>query len=230
MKSIIESIRPGIEKGFVKPSDVHYGENFVMVGSYGRFETATPRLLFTRVLQLFKEPKIFEYWEEEELNLGGRFTISNKNTKFGIGCWFGQNCVIGGDGFGYERDENNKPVRIPHLGAVVFGNYVYVHHNVNIDRGVTGDTTIGDDTKIDSLTHIAHNVQIGNRNTIAAKCSIEGSVIIGDDNVFGSNVTVLRKVKIGSNCIVGSGSVVVRDVEDNSVMVGNPARLLRKNE
>jgi acetyltransferase-like isoleucine patch superfamily enzyme len=45
---------------------------------------------------------------------------------------------------------------------------------------------------------------------------------------IGSGATVLAKVTIGENAIVGAGSVVTRDVLPNTIVAGNPARILRK--
>ena len=44
---------------------------------------------------------------------------------------------------------------------------------------------------------------------------------------IGSNSTILSKVTIGENAIVGAGSVVTRDVPPNTIVAGNPARLIR---
>ena len=41
-------------------------------------------------------------------------------------------------------------------------------------------------------------------------------------------MTILAGVTIGKGCVVGAGSVVTKDIEDYSVVVGNPARLLKK--
>ena len=50
-----------------------------------------------------------------------------------------------------------------------------------------------------------------------------------ENNVWlGANVTVLPGVTIGDNSIVGAGSIVTRDVPDNVIVVGNPAKVLRK--
>lgn len=47
------------------------------------------------------------------------------------------------------------------------------------------------------------------------------------DNVFiGSNSIILPNVKVGSNVVIGAGSVVTKDVPDNSVVCGNPARVI----
>ncbi len=49
------------------------------------------------------------------------------------------------------------------------------------------------------------------------------------DNVWiGANVTILPGVTIGSNCVIGAGSVVSKSIEDNSIAVGNPCKIIKK--
>lgn len=55
----------------------------------------------------------------------------------------------------------------------------------------------------------------------------EGFPIIGDNVYIAANATVIGGVHIGNNVIIGAGSVVVKDIPDNSVAVGNPARVIR---
>lgn len=50
---------------------------------------------------------------------------------------------------------------------------------------------------------------------------------IGDNVYIAANATVIGGITIGNNVIIGAGSVVTKDVPDNSVVVGNPARVLR---
>src|SRR5919197_3986755 len=82
-------------------------------------------------------------------------------------CKIGQNCIIwsgvtiGADGFGFERLTNGQVERFPHLKGVIIGNNVEICPNSAIARGSLSDTTIGDQTKIDALVSIAHNVKIG---------------------------------------------------------------------
>lgn len=134
--------------------------------------------------------------------------------------------VIGKDGFGWARSHDSTLVKVKHAGNVVIESEAEIRAFVTVDRAVTGSTIIGEGSKIDHHCHIAHNVKLGKWNTIADNTTIEGSCIVGDYNTFGSNVVVQRKVKIGNNCTFGSGAVVTKDVPDNSVMVGNPAKLL----
>lgn len=52
--------------------------------------------------------------------------------------------------------------------------------------------------------------------------------VIGDNVYIAANATVIGGIHIGNNVIIGAGSVVVKDIPDNSVVVGNPARVIRK--
>ena len=145
-------------------------------------------------------------------------------------CLIYPSAKIGCDGFGYVREEDNSLLKMPHAAAVTIERDVIIREFVTVDRGVKENTVIMQGTKIDHHCHIAHNVKLGRHNTLANGCIIEGSCEIGDYNTFGAGVIVQRKVKVGSHCIFGSGAVVTKDVPDYSVMVGNPAKLLRRNE
>lgn len=134
---------------------------------------------------------------------------------------------IGSDGFGFERLNEDEIIRFPHLGKVVIGKNVEVGSCTAISRGTLSDTIIHDNVKIDNLVHIAHNVEIKNGAFIIATSEISGSVEVGKNAWIAPNACVNQKVKIGDGAIVGLGSVVIKDVQSNTVVAGNPAKLLR---
>lgn len=138
--------------------------------------------------------------------------------------------IIGANGFGWVRQEDGSLLEMPHRGNVILEKYVVIRDFCTVDRAVNGSTIIREGTKIDHHCHIAHGAKIGKHNTLANGCIIEGSCEVGHYNTFGAGVIVQTKVKVGSHCIIGSGAVVTKDVEDYSVIVGNPGRLLRKNQ
>lgn len=170
------------------------------------------------------------YTNEERLEFARTHKWDWPENKYGENVAIHGTAVIGQPGFGYVRDERNQLVEMPHAGNVVIGNIVTIREFVTVDRAVKGSTIIDHGTKIDHHCHIAHGAKIGRHNTLANGCIIEGSCEIGDYNTFGAGVIVQTKVKIGSGNIIGSGSVITKDIPDNEVWVGNPAKLLRKNE
>lgn len=66
-----------------------------------------------------------------------------------------------------------------------------------------------------------HNVTIGNKG---------GQLpIIGNNVIISCGASVLGNVRIGNNVIIGAGCVVVKDVPDNCTVIGNPAKIVRKD-
>lgn len=57
---------------------------------------------------------------------------------------------------------------------------------------------------------------------------ISKKVLIGDNVWIGNRVIILKGVTIGNNVIIGAGSVVNRDIPSNSLVVGNPAKVVKK--
>lgn len=138
--------------------------------------------------------------------------------------------VLGGVGFGYERDENGNKFRFPQIGQLILGNYVEVGSNTCIDRGALADTMIGDYTKINNLCHIAHNNKIGKNVTITGCVNISGSNIIDDNVWIAPNSSIRGWVHIEEGATVGMGAVVVKNIPAHETWVGNPAKKLEKKQ
>jgi UDP-3-O-[3-hydroxymyristoyl] glucosamine N-acyltransferase len=132
--------------------------------------------------------------------------------------------VIGGDGFGFERNENGKLERFPHKGSVIIADSVEIGANTCIDRGTLDDTVIESGTKIDNLVHVAHNVRIGKNCGIVAHSMIGGGTRIGDHSWIAPCACVRDGLEIGNRVLIGMGAVVTRDVTDNTIVYGVPAK------
>lgn len=150
------------------------------------------------------------------------------NVTIGEHCFVKEGAVIGGIGFGFERDEDGNRFRFPQIGGVRIGNHVDIGGNTCIDRGALSDTVLEDYAKVDNLCHIAHNVHIGKNAVVVACAEVSGSCVIGDDTWVGPNVCIRDQYKVGSNSLIGMGAVVVKNVGDNEVWAGNPARPFNK--
>ncbi len=157
--------------------------------------------------------------------------VSIKDNVFlGCNCYIKEGTVIGGDGFGFVKDDEGHLFRFPQLGGVRIGNFVEIGANTCIDRGALSDTIISDYVKISNLCQIAHNVQIGENTVITACVEISGSCVVGDNVWIGPNCSVRDQRKIGRDTLIGMGAVVSKNIPDNEVWVGCPIRKLRNKE
>jgi UDP-3-O-[3-hydroxymyristoyl] glucosamine N-acyltransferase len=146
-----------------------------------------------------------------DVTLGNRVTI-NSGT------------VIGADGFGYERNQNGKLEKFPHLGGVLVEDDVEIGANACIDRGTLGNTVIRCGAKIDNLVHISHNVVVGRDAAVIAVAMVGGGTTIGDGAWIAPSAALRDRLTIGAGATVGIGAVVTKDVPDNTTVIGSPAK------
>mgnify|MGYP002509528445 CR=1 FL=1 len=153
--------------------------------------------------------------------------VIRNRVKIGCNCTIQSLTVIGEDGYGYSENDDHMKTMIRHFGGVTIGDDVFIGSHTNIARGTIDDTVIESGTKIAPSTHIGHNNYIGKNSSIV--CSkLFGSVVVGD-NAYVSASIVRNQAKIGKDSIIGMGSVVTTDVEENKVVVGVPAKIIREN-
>lgn len=136
--------------------------------------------------------------------------------------------VIGKSGFGYYTSSDGRNQKVPHYGGVSIGKYVEVGANVCIDKGAIDNTVIEDYVKINNNCHIAHNVSIGENSLITAGVIISGSTKIEADVYIAPGSIIRNQLKIGKNSYVGMGSVVVKDVDANLLVIGVPAKVIKR--
>ena len=135
------------------------------------------------------------------------------------------NTTIGGEGFQLSSINGHRQL-VPHAGGVFVGSGVTIGSQTCVDRGLFGDfTTIGADTHIDNLVHIAHSVSIGRDAAVVACAEISGSVTIGDGAWLGPNCSVNPGLRVGEHALIGTGSTVVQDIPPHALAYGVPARV-----
>lgn len=112
----------------------------------------------------------------------------------------------------------------------VYLKYVQIGKGLYIQDGVIlqSSVVVCDHVSIHMGSLIGHESSIGEFSFIAHGCNISGLVKIEDSVFIGAGSTILPRLRIGNNSIIGAGAVVISDVEPHSVVVGNPAKLLRK--
>ncbi len=134
------------------------------------------------------------------------------------------NTNIGGNGFGYERNELYEFEFFPHIGSVLIEDHVDIGANTCIDRGTLGTTHIKSGTKIDNLVHIAHNVVIGKHCAIIAHAMIGGGTVIGDYCWIAPAAVLRDGLTIGNHAVVGIGALVLKNIPEGETWIGSPAK------
>ena len=101
----------------------------------------------------------------------------------------------------------------------VFREYVSVH-SATADGGVT---RVGSDNHFLANTHLAHDVQVGNRVIMSNLATLAGHVIVEDHAIIGGLAAVHQFCRIGRHAMVGGCSKLVQDVAPFMMADGNPA-------
>lgn len=103
--------------------------------------------------------------------------------------------------------------------------------NRNVHIGCINRITIGQGTLIGSnvlITDHSHGEKEYELSPSYRPLYSKGPVEIGKNVWIGENVCILPDVTIGDNCIIGAGSIVTRSIPENSIAVGNPARVVKQ--
>tara|TARA_B100000029_G_scaffold109941_1_gene101487 strand:+ start:4257 stop:5231 length:975 start_codon:yes stop_codon:yes gene_type:complete len=145
------------------------------------------------------------------------------NCNLGDKCLIGPSSVVGNSGFNIHKTDK-EIFRMPHIGGVQIQKNATIGALNTIDGGLIDPTGIGKNVKTDSQVHIAHNVNLGDNALIAAKSGIAGSSKIKENFIAGGRVGVSDHTKIGKNVTAGVGSMIISDIEDDSTVLGYPAR------
>ena len=71
---------------------------------------------------------------------------------------------------------------------------------------------------------IHHESKLGDYSILAPNVLVLGRVIIGKNTYIGAGAIIRENLTIGDNVVIGAGSVVINNIENNSIVVGNPAK------
>jgi len=139
------------------------------------------------------------------------------------------NTTIGSEGFSFYFDADEF-FHFPHLGSVLIGDNVWIGSNCTVEKSQIDQTIIEDHVKIDDMVNIAHNTTIKKFTQITVGSIICGRAKIGQRCWIAPNSVIDAGCEIGDGCIVGTASLVMSNFPKNSVIVGSPARLLKKTK
>jgi UDP-3-O-[3-hydroxymyristoyl] glucosamine N-acyltransferase len=157
----------------------------------------------------------------------GSNCIIHSNVSIYDNCVIGDNVIIqagtilGADAFYYKKRAEGFD-QLLSGGRVVLENNVGIGALCTIDKGVTGDTIIGEGTKIDNQVHVGHDTVIGKKCLIAAQTGIAGCVIIEDEVTLWGQVGTTSGITIGAKAVILGQTGVTKSVEGGKSYFGTP--------
>jgi bifunctional UDP-N-acetylglucosamine pyrophosphorylase/glucosamine-1-phosphate N-acetyltransferase len=172
-------------------------------------------------------------------------TYLQGNTRVGAGCTLGPNTILRDTSVGQRCVILSSLLENAQVeDDVDMGPFGHLRPGAHLGQGVhmgnfgeVKNSYLGPKTKMGHFSYIGdaqigENVNIG-CGTITCNFSAEGKknkTVIGDNAFIGSDTMLVAPINIGAGAITGSGSVVTHDVPEHTVVVGVPARPLRKQE
>lgn len=135
--------------------------------------------------------------------------------------------ILGASAFYYK----NRPEGFDQLlsgGRVIIEDDVHIGACCTIDRGVTGDTTIGKGSKLDNQIQIGHDTVLGKKCLLASQVGIAGCVVIEDEVTIWGQVGSTSGVTIGEKAVILAQSGVSKSLEGHKTYFGSPAEEARQ--
>ena len=137
------------------------------------------------------------------------------------------NAVLGADAFYFQKRQNGYN-KMFSCGRVILEDRVEIGASCTIDRGVSGDTIIGEGSKLDNNVHIGHDTVVGKHCLMAAQVGIAGCVTVEDNVTLWGQVGVISDITIGAGAVVLAQAGVGKSLEGNTTYFGSPAGEARK--
>lgn len=134
--------------------------------------------------------------------------------------------VLGANAFYYKNRPDGYD-RLKSGGRVVIKNNVDIGAGCTIDRGVSGDTIIGEGSKLDNLIQVGHDTVIGKKCLIASQVGIAGCVVIEDEVTLWGQVGTTSGITIGKKAVVQGQSGVTKSIEGGKTYWGTPIQEVR---
>jgi acetyltransferase EpsM len=125
---------------------------------------------------------------------------------------------------------NEKFTNIIDKSAIIPGGFCKIGRGVMMAplSQLSPDTTISDQCVLLPNSFVGHDSYLEENVSLATNAVVGANVRIGKGCHVGSNATIREKINIGAFSLIGMGAVVINDVPENSIVVGNPAKVIRK--
>jgi len=131
--------------------------------------------------------------------------------------------VIGADGFGFAKDNENRWHKILQSGPAVLEDDVEVQALACVDRASVGETRVCRGAKIDNLAQVGHGSRVGEHTMVCAQVGLAGSTVVGKHVILAGQVGVAGHCHIGDGVVITAQSGTHGDIEPGAMVSGSPA-------
>jgi len=144
------------------------------------------------------------------------------NVKIGNNVIIHAGTILGADAFYYKNRLTGYDQLISG-GSIIIENNVSIGAACTIDRGVSGNTTIKEGSKLDNQIQVGHDTVIGKKCLIASQVGIAGCCIIEDEVTIWGQAGLASGLTIGSKAIILAQTGVSKSLKGGKVYFGTPA-------
>src|SRR5437868_266488 len=137
-------------------------------------------------------------------------------------CIIQNHAVIGGDGFGFAKDDQGQWYKIPQVGRVIIEDDVEIGACSTIDRAALGETIVRSHTKIDNLVQVGHGSTIGTNSLICAQVGLAETTNVGNNVILAGQVGTAGHLTIGDGVIAIAQTGIPHSVEPGRTVSGSP--------
>lgn len=156
------------------------------------------------------------------------FTSYNTHLSFAVAIG-GDKGAVRSDIAAYLEGKGCVPASLVHPTAFVAANAVVGKGTqVLAQSAVCARVVVGNYCIINTTASVDHECELADGVHIGPGAKLAGCVKVGANTFIGTGAVVLPRITIGANVIVGAGSVVTKDIPGNTVVYGNPAKLIRE--
>jgi UDP-3-O-[3-hydroxymyristoyl] glucosamine N-acyltransferase len=131
--------------------------------------------------------------------------------------------VIGADGFGFAKDDEDRWHKILQSGPAILEDDVEVQALACVDRASVGETRVCRGVKIDNLAQVGHGSRVGEHTMVCAQVGLAGSTEVGKHVILAGQVGVAGHCHIGDGVVITAQSGTHGDIEPGAMVSGSPA-------
>ncbi|MBI1747828.1 MAG: UDP-3-O-(3-hydroxymyristoyl)glucosamine N-acyltransferase [Acidobacteria bacterium] len=149
-------------------------------------------------------------------------TVLREFVQIGDRVIFQNGVIIGGDGFGFAKQDDDTLYKIVQSGTVIIEDDVEIGSHSTVDRATIGATVIKRGAKIDNLVQIGHGSTVGEHNLLAAQVGLAGSTVLESHVTLAGQVGCAGHLTIREHAVVTAQSGVGGNIDAHAIVSGSP--------